>query len=392
MIMTITLPTVAIAAFLMYLVIKRQMHYWLPGYLFQICLPKEKPKPGEPVHVFFCLVDHFDLGYGRVSLEEETDRINTWLKEYPKIALRHKDSDGVFAQHTWFFPPHYNRSGHLEKLIKLCQMGFGEIEFHLHHDQIPPYKDTSQTLKEKIERCLENYSRYGIFQPQDGGKKRYGFIHGDWALDNSRHKGEFCGINDEISILKETGCYADFTFPSSCESQPRKINSIYYATDDPKKPKSYDSGIDVRVGGKEAGDLMIIEGPLGIRWDNRKFRILPRIENGAIEGFAPPTKPRIDYWIKAGIHVKGRPEWIVVKVYTHGPCKETSEMFLGNAADEMFSYLEERYSDKKKFFLHYVTARQLYNIIKAAEAGKEGNPGEYRDFFIPAYDYGGKIQ
>ena len=33
--------------------------------------------------------------------------------------------------------------------------------------------------------------------------------------------------------------------------------------------------------------------------------------------------------------------------------------------------------------LHYVSAREAYNIVKAAEAGMQGNPGDYRDFHLP---------
>jgi len=29
---------------------------------------------------------------------------------------------------------------------------------------------------------------------------------------------------------------------------------------------------------------------------------------------------------------------------------------------------------------HYVTARELVNIVHAAEAGHSGNPGQFRDF------------
>ena len=58
--------------------------------------------------------------------------------------------------------------------------------------------------------------------------------------------GRCCGVNDEIDILRETGCYADFTLPSSpSPTQTRKINSIYYAVDDPLEPKSHDWGTDV---------------------------------------------------------------------------------------------------------------------------------------------------
>jgi hypothetical protein len=35
--------------------------------------------------------------------------------------------------------------------------------------------------------------------------------------------------------------------------------------------------------------------------------------------------------------------------------------------------------------LHYVTAREAYNLVKAAEAGCTGDPEQYRDYLIPPY-------
>ncbi len=81
---------------------------------------------------------------------------------------------------------------------------------------------------------------------RDTGELAYGFVHGNWALDNSHPEGRACGVNDELTILRETGCFADFTMPSApSPTQTRKINSIYYAVDDPGKPKSHDWGMDV---------------------------------------------------------------------------------------------------------------------------------------------------
>ena len=59
------------------------------------------------------------------------------------------------------------------------------------------------------------------------------------------------------------------------------------------------------------------------------------------------------------------------------------ETLLGKPMDNMFSYLERAYNDGKKYQLHYVTSREAYNIVKAAEAGKSGNPNAYRDFLLP---------
>jgi hypothetical protein len=35
--------------------------------------------------------------------------------------------------------------------------------------------------------------------------------------------------------------------------------------------------------------------------------------------------------------------------------------------------------------LHYVSAREAFNIAMAAMAGKEGDPGQYRNFLFPPY-------
>jgi hypothetical protein len=49
----------------------------------------------------------------------------------------------------------------------------------------------------------------------------------------------------------------------------------------------------------------------------------------------------------------------------------------------MHDYLESAYNDGRDYVLHYVSAREMYNIAKAAEAGKTGDPGRYRDYELP---------
>jgi hypothetical protein len=363
------------------------MQFWLLGYLLWL-VKREHAKPNETTHLLFCIVDHFEPGNGKVPLERERQRVSQWIEKYPILAAKHQDADGKPPQHTWFFPPHYNRQDHLQRLVQLCRDGYGDIELHLHHDHLAPYFETPETLREKILATINSYAKYGIFISSKVPDTciQYGFIHGDWALDNSR-RGKYCGINNELTILKETGCYADFTFPSINESQPRKVNSIYYAKDNPDKPKSYNTGIDVKVGANLAKDLMIIEGPLGLRWKRRWRLPYPAIENGDLTGINPPTEKRVDFWIKTGIHVKGRPNWVIIKLHTHGAPEENHEALLGSAAEKMYSYLEKKYNDGQRYRLHYCTARELYNIIKASEAGEKGDPNQYRDYLISSYNY-----
>ncbi|MCK5618349.1 MAG: hypothetical protein KAJ17_03060, partial [Candidatus Krumholzibacteria bacterium] len=161
----------------------------------------------------------------------------------------------------------------------------------------------------------------------------------------------------------------------------------YYATDDPNRPKSHDTGKDVAVGEAPRGDLMIIQGPLGLNWKDRKKGLFPTIENADIRAEYPPSPNRVDLWVDTNIHVKGRPDWIFVKIHTHGAQEQLLDILLGKPFDEMCSYLESRYNDGHNFALHYASARELYNVIKAAEDGKTGNPGQYRDYILPPPKY-----
>jgi hypothetical protein len=354
---------------------------WLSSYIKQCFNEKHMPGRVGPIHILFCFVDHFEPRWNGASYKDEVKRVDVWLRRYPELAKKHKDANGVCPQHTFFYPAEEYRAEHLEKLARLCREGFGEVEIQLHHNN-----DTSRGFREKIEQCKEDFKGHNLLSIDKESKEiRFGFVHGNWALDNSRRDGRWCGVNNELLVLKETGCYADFTLPSApSDTQTKKINSIYYAKDEPDKPKSHNTGIDVEVGKNADGDLMIIQGSLTLNWIRKKWGILPRIENGAVTNENPPTRQRVDLWIKQRICVKGRPDWVFVKVYTHGAQEKNFDTLLGKPMDEMFTYLETEYNDGEKFRLHYVTAREMYNIIKAAEAGEVGDPGEYRNYLLEA--------
>jgi hypothetical protein len=355
----------------------RNMQYWLGGYLRR----RRPPAVDGPIHVMFCFVDHFEPAWGKVDLATQRARVDRWCRDYRALAAMHRDADGRMPQHTFFYPEEEYLEEHLDKIAALCAEGYGEIEIHLHHDN-----DNEANFRQTIERFNNLlHERHGAL-PRDPatGQLRFGFIHGNWSLDNSRADGRWCGINNELILLRELGCYADFTLPSApSDTQTKTSNAIYYATDDPLRPKSHDSGVPVRVGGAPSGDLMIVQGPLGLNWRERKFGVLPRIENADVRRGCPPTPERVDAWVKTGIHVEGRPEWVFVKVHTHGTQERDMDTLLGEAAQRMHQHLERAYNDGKRYVLHYVTARETYNIIKAAEAGHRGDPHAFRDFLLP---------
>ena len=388
--LSITAALMTLASFaIIYVIFKRKMQYWIFSDIQRGLFRFFQPKPKGPIHIMFAFVDHFEPGNGGASPEEQKTRVHAWAEQYPKLADKHQDSDGVCPQHTFFFPPHYDTHDHLEKIVKLCSQGFGEVEMHLHHDRQEPWPDDETSLRRKILDCVKAYSRYGVFCLPDG-RKRYGFVHGDWALANSLKNGEHCGVNDELSILEETGCYADFTFPISNEAQPRLANTIFYGHSCSSHPKGYNkNGIASKTGNKGTKGLLFIQGIIGLRWASRTHLFKPSIEQSNMSSNDVPFPARIDYWINKSIHVKGKPDWIFIKIHGHGASAEKAdrEILLSKNFERMLSYFEEEYNDMKKFFLHYVSAREMYNIIKAAECGEEGNPNKYRDYIVPRYSY-----
>jgi hypothetical protein len=264
---------------------RRHMHLWLRSYARQDW--RASVPAGQTRHLLFCFVDHYEPAWQRPSLEVEHQRVARWRQEYPKLCAGHRDADGRPPVHSFFYPEEEYRPEHLDAVVELCRMGLGEVEIHLHHDN-----DTEAGLRQKLRSFTKILAERHDALPRDPktGQLQWSFIHGNWSLDNCRADGRWCGVNNELIVLREEGCYADFTLPAApSECQTSTINQIYYATDDPDKPKSHDKGVRMRVGGKPVGDMLMIPGPLGLMWKNRKFGLIPRIENGDIRTSTPPT-------------------------------------------------------------------------------------------------------
>jgi hypothetical protein len=358
------------------------MDIWLGDYFFNSPVFSESDIYGV-VDIIFMAVDHWEPG-GNI------ESVNRWMTEYPALADKHIDSDGVKVQHTFYYPIESFRSYEVDSLVRLCGDGYGDIEVHLHHQD-----DTSESLRLLLQSGIDSLMAHGALHSPDS-LILFSFIHGNWALDNSRIENgrNYCGVNDELSILLDLGCYCDCTFPALEQlAQPSWVNKIYYAKDDPIKPKSYDKGIISEVGMTPLDDcLLIMEGPLMINWCDWRFKTHPTIDDGDIYPDMLPAIERFDLWLKANIHVKGRPNWIFVRTFTHGAAQKyhALEANLGQDMDDMLADVEMKYKNGDKYRLHYMTTREAYNVIKAAEAGHDGNPNDYRDFIIKPYNYSRK--
>jgi hypothetical protein len=324
--------------------------------------------PGGLRHVFLCIADHYEPDLGNASDAVRLERVERWMRDYPRSVEGIADSVGRQPRQTFFYPLEEYRPILLDRLGELCRMGLGEVEVHLHHDG-----ESSQQLRDRLETFKHTlHDRHGLLRRDELGAIRYGFIHGNWALDNSRPDGRWCGVNDELNVLRETGCYADFTMPSAPDpTQTRTFNSIYYATDDPAAPKSHDTGTPARVGQRAPENtLLMIQGPLIIDWRDRKSGLVPRLENGDLHADRPPAARRLNLWLQAGVHVLGRPEWFFVKLHTHGAKPANADVLLGSPMRRLHEELQSRAEADASFRYYYVTAHEMARLVRAAEDGE----------------------
>jgi hypothetical protein len=358
----------------------RNAQLWLPGLLASRLRAQFQAKADGPVHVLFCIADHYEPDHGGAALDLQRRRVQRWVDDYPRMADQFRDADGHPPQHTFFSPAEVYRPELLDGLSELCAGGYGEVEIHLHHGN-----DTADNLRDTLCRFRDVLAeRHSLLSTDATGAVRYGFVHGNWALDNGRCDDVSCGVNSELTVLLETGCYADFTMPAAPDpAQSRTVNSIYYVRDDPNRPRSYDRGVLARAGQRPpVNTLLMVQGPLTVHWDHPVKGVLPRVDNSALDWSIGhhPTARRLARWVSANVTVAGRPEWVVVKVHAHGAKEKNADVMLGPVMREFHERIAEEFNDGTRYALHYVTSRELANIIRAAEAGKSGNPGQYRDF------------
>jgi hypothetical protein len=354
---------------------EKRLDRWIVPFVKQK-LTHRRPRVFGPRHLLFAFCDHYEPLWGNVDEDVGASRVDLWRQAYPQLAGAYRDADGFAPRHSFFFPGEQYSQRYLEPLAELAAAGYGEVEFHLHHDG-----DTATALRGDIQRYLKQLAQHGHLSRDADGRLRYAFIHGNWCLANAREDRRLCGVDDEIPLLYETGCYADFTFPSAPdETQPRRINQIYWPVGHLEQRRAYEQGEQARVGKRMRDRILIIEGPLALALRSRANPI--RIENAHVTGTDPGSLARVRTWVGQDIHVRGRPEWLFVKVHTHGAPEKTARSLLGAGGHQLHQALTGQFNDGKRYVLHYVTAREMYNIALAAMDGRAGNPNAYRDYVL----------
>jgi hypothetical protein len=359
------------------------MSRWLPGYLWQRLARHRAP---NRTHVVLALADHFEPaivpeeGAARAPYPEQERRLERWCREYPNRFGSYRDAEGRPLVHTYFYPAEQYDRPLVARLAEHCHAGWGEIEIHLHHGAEAP--DSAENTRRQLIEFRDQLAReHGCLSYWgESPQPRYGFVHGNFALANS-NQGRQCGVDNEIQILAETGCYADMTLPTASfhAAQIGKINSIYECGLPLVERAAHRRGRDLERGKPPQAFPLFVQGPLMLDFNAGSGSPRLRIDNGALTGTNPASLHRLSLWKQAAISVKGRPDWLFIKLHCHGMDPGHEEANLGSAMQEFVRELTAG-AEGRNEVVHFVSAREMVNIILAACDGKEGNPGEYRDY------------
>jgi|HubBroStandDraft_1064217.scaffolds.fasta_scaffold07632_1 hypothetical protein len=334
----------------------RHAEIWLPGY----ARDRLRVRGRKPVkRVWLAFTDHFEPLWSRADEDTASRRVGRWATNWPRIAARFQDSAGRPPRYTFFYPEEEYRPHLLSALEPLVRAGIGDVEIHLHHDG-----EGEQNFIDRMSSFIEILrTRHGFLRTKNG-KPVFGFIHGLWALDNSRPDGRFCGLNNEITLLRDLGCYADFTMPSvPSPTQARLLNVIYWAVDDPNLPKSYDTGMPVSVGCNSVGDLLLIPGPFGIRW---RERIFPRLEVGELASYDPANYLRVRRWLDLAPRIG---DDMFLKLHTHGAQERHATLLLEGGLERTLELMALACAEAG-YALYFASAWEMRQAVDAAQQGK----------------------
>lgn len=365
---------------------------WLSRYPFWRLNELSRRWMHEPSerHLIFIVANHFEPAWstnGFLDLPTQESRLDHWFEMARTTGELIKDHDGTPFRHTNFYPAEQYHPSLLKVLADMQAEGLGEVEIHLHHgvdrpDNAADLRRALETFRDQLadeHKCLSRFEGKGM--------PRYAFVHGNLALANSAG-GMYCGVDSEMQILLETGCYADLTLPSAPErSQVPRINAVYQCGNVLTERSPHRSGPSLEL--HEAPKLpVIITGPLVFNWGRRVYGLpVPRLDDGVLAANYDLDIDRLNRWADANITVKGRPEWVFVKLYCHGFFPEDQSAVIGEGVQHFWQEVLDYSERTGKFKIHFATAREAFNIALAATDGLEGNPHAYRDYkLIPIMD------
>ena len=203
---------------------------WLAKYPFNRMESFLGQKSEDQKHVIFTIANHFEPSWkaqGFHDLDSQRKRLDEWYQTARRTGEAVRDADGTKFRHTNFYPAEQYHPELLDTMAEMQAEGLGETEIHLHHGVEKP--DTADNLRKVLVEFRDILAeRHRMLSRLEGSEMpRWAFVHGNLALGNSCG-GKYCGVDNEMQILQEAGCYVDMTMPSAPDqTQVPMLNQIY---------------------------------------------------------------------------------------------------------------------------------------------------------------------
>ncbi|MFH1378685.1 MAG: hypothetical protein ABII23_00270 [bacterium] len=327
---------------------------WFPGHVKRILRRTLFPK--KPVHIILMFTYVFDE-FNRFH-KNMINRFLLWEQQLCKLAQKHQDSDGKPPVCSFFVPILNYDTQVLLRLSALCQKGLGEIELYL-----PESVTASESVQKMFLASLDILSTFGISHSYNGESKKNKRFFSVWC---NPHR-----VTDaDISFLHEHGCYADFSLPHVNRASRFTNNQLYYYA-----PLSY---------AETKEKFLHVPGAAGINYFDLRNIYAPRTDSGFISMADKPSVLRSWLWEKNAPGFSRKPDWRVIRLNARPFPEDDHANLIGRYLDRFYTRYEKNFR-KNPNTLHYVSGRELCNIITAGENGEKGSPSACRDGLLPRY-------
>ena len=278
-----------------------------------------------------------------------------------------------------FIPPSSTTKGCSKCSPIIATPGWGETEVHLHHGMHEP--DTAENTRRQLTEFRDQLAfRHRCLSTEDGctaalrlrarkfcARKFRGrtFLRRRFGDADSGRNRLLCRLHAADGAVAPR---ADREESIRCTSVGcRSIRPRHIAKDrSRRRPRAANFSADCA-------------GAAADRFCADRCAAGTVIENGAITGFMPMSLRRLAFWKRARVHVQGRPDWLFIKLHCHGMDPTQQDAVIGDRFPQV-SRATGRAEPQRKETLHFVTAREMANILLAACDGRDGNPGDYRDY------------
>lgn len=340
----------------------------------------------EKRHLIFVVANHFEPAWsenGLADLKTQVDRLKNWRKKAKAISQRLKGHAGNPFRHTYFYPIEQYNPHVLDMISEMQSENLGDVEIHLHHGVDNP--DTRENLKRTLVEMRDTFAeKHKLLSRMKGVEHPvYAFVHGNCALANSAG-GQYCGVDSEMQILAETGCYVDMTLPTAPDiTQVPMLNSIYECDNPLDEAVPHRSGTNLTTAQEQVRFPLIFTGPLVFNWtENVRGLIAPRLDDGCLTANQSLDLARLERWRNADIGIEGKEDWTFIKLYCHGFFEQDQDSMIGERALRFFSDVIEQGERSGEYKVYFATAREATNMVLAAVDGKDGSPGKYKDYLL----------